>query len=210
MATAEEIKRIDGLLQQVQPLLPELSLASWYKAWRDGNLDVLIKRVEEIYIVQREKEGVENAGHQPLTFIDVLNLLKHLDWYAPAGEFVAPPGTPVENINEFYTVAAGEFVCRTFCAREGLTGKLKQLTVDPFNLTARDFGSVAQEFEGTTSTINRLIFGTNREECCRPGVFTVLENITIHGGACYVLKMFNNHANSKAEFHVTGKFWTTP
>lgn len=201
MPTAEEIK-------QLQALLPQISLATFTKYLKTGKLHDLVQLMEEIWLKQRANEGIENAGHQPITFPDVLSLLVMLDWFAPSGEFIPPPGSWVQNINEYPVIEVSGQYCLDFCAREGETGKLKTFVVDPANQTAKTDGLIEQNFV-VSDEIRDLKYQAPID-CCRPGSFSTVENITIFGGTCYRLTISNLNTASKAEFHITGTFWKTP
>lgn len=207
MPTAEEIR----VQTQLAQLLPGLSVTSFYREFKKGNIDGLIRQVENLYLEAQRRAGIKNPScTNPITFCDILNLLKLLGWFGPAAEFVPPPGVEVENINIYLPIPADEF--RSVCWGTGKDDAaiLDEFQVDPLNLTAEDSVRLIQKFEVARIydeiAANSMFSPVNNCDD-QPGSFTVVEHITIPPMNTLTLILTNTDRNSPARVHITGKLW---
>jgi hypothetical protein len=192
-------------------VLPGLSITTFYQYFRRGEMDELVKIVENLYLQAQKRAGISNPScTSPITFCDVLNLLKLLGWFAPAGQFVPPAGVPVENINLFLNVDAGE--TRSVCWTTGDEAAIMdEFQVDPLNLTAQESVRAIQRFEIARVIDDIAANGMFQpvQNCVEQAGLTVVEHITIPPKNTLTLLLRNFDTESRAVVRVTGKLWRT-
>lgn len=204
----------DAKKVRLAKLLPELSLTTFYRMWRDGKTHELVRYVQTLYENSLAESGVEDPAASPVTLSDVLNLLQLLGWFAPSSEFLPPPGQPNANYSRFVFLDPGESERICFCANANESTKLKNLAIEPENLTAMEAVQFALRFtDGARANPSYLhasaAFGAI-EQCDETlGSFSVMENITIPPKTTLCLDFTNLDQNSEAIVHVTARYWRT-
>jgi hypothetical protein len=187
---------------------PRLSLLRLFKAYFKGGVGAVLALLE----TRISEVGIDL--NKPLTLADVYGLLYTLGWFAPAGEWVPPAHTVVENYSKFVDVPASATIGLRFCA-PGWNGvlKMKEFGAAPENLTARNNVIFELEAEGLSlpTPFATLPFFYAPGDCDDfLGTFSLTENITLPKGVKMVLRIINTDNASVASVHVFGKFWRLP
>lgn len=187
---------------------PRLSLLRLFKAYFKGGVGAVLALLE----TRIGEAGIDI--NKPLTMADAYGLMYTLGWFAPAGEWVPPAHTIVENYSKFVTVPASGTIGLRFCAPtwNGVL-KMKEFGAAPENLTARDNVIFELEAEGLSLPLPfaLLPFFYAPGDCDEfLGTFSLSENITLPKGVRMVLRIINTSTASAAMVHVFGKFWRLP